>query len=244
MSGKLYSEILDIARVDENLCRDFFNIYETYFENVSFPVFVDHIGHKDKVIVLRDKDQDMVRGFSTFKVMERNVDQKKVYGIFSGDTIIHRDYWGEQELVRSFCYLSGQVAAKMEEGSQLFWLLISKGYKTYRYLPVFTEDYYPSYKSNWPEYEKRVMLAFYQDLYPDEFDPATGLLTFNNKIGNLRPGVGDADEYRVQDPDISYFVNANPEHMKGTELCCLAELSEKNMKSVARIFFMRGERGK
>ncbi len=244
MGGKLYSEILEIDRVDESLCRDFFSIYETYFENVSFPVFVDHIGHKDKVIVLRDKEEKLVRGFSTFKVLDQLIDGKKIYGIFSGDTIIHKDYWGEQELVRSFCYLSGQVASQMEVGEKLYWLLISKGYKTYRYLPVFTENYYPSYKSPWPEYEKKVMLSFYKELYPDEFDSNTGLLTFKNKIGNLRPGVGDADDIRVQDPDIAFFVNANPDHMTGTELCCLAELSELNMKSVAKIFFMRGERGK
>lgn len=237
---KIIGRRIEISELTELLCQEFFDIYQTYFTNVTYPVFKDHIGHKDAVIILSDKDNGKICGFSTLKVITEVIDDKIVHGLFSGDTIIHRDYWGEQELVREFSRYAGEIARKMNKDEKLYWLLISKGYKTYRYLPVFTKEYYPTYKTEWPEWDKKVMTTFYSKLYPDEFNPETGLLTFKENIGSLKRGVGDVDERRLEDPDIAFFAKANPDHMDGVELTCLAELSEENMKSVAKAYFVKG----
>lgn len=237
---KIIGKRIHINELNEPLCESFFSIYQTYFKDVTYPTFKEHIGHKDAIIILSDKNNGDICGFSTLKLMVKEIEGKKVYGLFSGDTIIDKDYWGEQELVREFSRYAGEIAKDLGDDEKLYWLLISKGFRTYRYLPVFTNNFYPTYKAEWPEWDRKVMTAFYSELYPDEFDPKTCLLTFKENIGSLKEGVGDIDEVRIANPDIAFFAKANPDHMSGVELTCLAELSEENLRSVAKKYFVKG----
>ena len=50
---------------------------------------------------------------------------------------------GEQALVGAFCHFAGGLKARDRE-APLFWFLISKGHRTYRYLSLFAHRYYPN----------------------------------------------------------------------------------------------------
>ena len=80
-----------------------FNIYEKYYENAKREKFELDLMNKDKVILLRNQDNHQIEGFSTLKhinfVLENG---KKVRGIFSGDTIIEKEYWGDKSLNLAF----------------------------------------------------------------------------------------------------------------------------------------------
>ena len=41
--------------------------------------------------------------------------------------------------------------------SELYWLLTSKGYKTYRFLPVFFHQFYPCCAAETPALEKELL---------------------------------------------------------------------------------------
>ena len=41
-------------------------------------------------------------GFTTQKVMELEINGCLIHGVFSGDTIIHKSYWGELELFKAW----------------------------------------------------------------------------------------------------------------------------------------------
>ena len=48
----------------------------------------------------------------------------------------------------------GRLMLSLEEvgaGQHLYWLLTSKGYKTYRFLPVFFNEFYPCFSSPTPK---------------------------------------------------------------------------------------------
>ena len=47
----------------------------------------------------------------------------------------------------------------------------------------------------------------------------------------------------MRDPDIRFFSQANPDHMKGVELVCITELSAANLRSIALRYFMLGWNG-
>ncbi len=236
---RLKSEIVPIIEVTSAKRKELFELYFRYFENVTLGIFLDHISHKDHVIILTDQKTSEVKGFCTLMVIELQLDGEKIIGIFTGDTIIERTHWGEQELVRAFTFFCGKNAGIYKQ-QKVYWLLISKGYKTYRYLPVFTKDFYPNHTHVFPERLKSIRNALASQLYPEEFDPQTELITFKNKIGNLRPGIGDIDEIRIQDPAIEFFAQKNPDHMKGVELACIAELSLENLKSISKLYFQKG----
>ncbi|HAZ12629.1 MAG: hypothetical protein A2X86_11475 [Bdellovibrionales bacterium GWA2_49_15] len=236
---RLKSAIVPIGDVSEKQKREMFDLYFRYFENVTLDIFLEHISHKGHVIILTDNQSDAIKGFCTCMVIELQVSGENIVGIFTGDTIIERSHWGEQELVRAFTYYCGQIAAHHRR-DKIYWLLISKGYKTYRFLPVFTKEFYPAHDQVFPPSLKKIRNALATHLYPDEFDAKTDLITFKNKIGNLRSGIGDIDDLRLQDPAIEFFAKANPEHMQGVELACIAELSSGNLKSIAKTYFEKG----
>ncbi|MBC6472628.1 MAG: hypothetical protein GDA48_07315 [Hormoscilla sp. GM102CHS1] len=55
------------------------------------------MSNKDYAILLRDEGQ-IIRGFSTLAVLEFTFAEWQKRAIFSGDTIVHHEYWGEQTL--------------------------------------------------------------------------------------------------------------------------------------------------
>lgn len=63
---------------------------ETYVD-VNEATFQDDFDAKDHVILL---DDGQLRGFSTLKELRVDVDGQTHVGMFSGDTVVARAYWG------------------------------------------------------------------------------------------------------------------------------------------------------
>ena len=187
------------------------------------------MAEKDAVIVLRDA-QGRPCGFSTQKVMRVNVDGRPVRAIFSGDTIIDPSHWGDQELGRAWCHYVGQVRA-VEPNTPLYWFLISKGYRTYLYLPVFFEKFYPACSWPTPPAEKRILNSVASAKFPNYYDPETGLIVFPESHGNLKPELAAVPPRRLKNPHVRFFLDRNPSYAQGVELACLAEISPENMRS-------------
>jgi hypothetical protein len=165
-------------------------------------------------------------------LMEVCVDRRPVSVLFSGDTVIHREYWGSQELVRAWCRLAGQLKARCGD-QPLYWFLISKGHRTYMYLPLFFQDFYPCHDRPTPEFESRLIRALGREKYPRAFDPHTGLIEHSRTHDRLKPAL-DAAPLRVRNPHVTFFLDRNPRYQEGSELVCVAEIAPENMRSLAR----------
>ena len=238
----LKGTIREISEIDSAMEDRFFAIHCRYFENTPRETFLQHLRGKEKAIVLEDSD-GVIQGFSTLKVLAVNAGQQTLYAIFSGDTIIEQAYWRSPELVRIFSCYAGQLKKRLGAETALYWFLISKGYKTYRFLPVYARRFYPTCREPFPEKEKHILDIFARALFPEEYNPATGLITLQQPVGNLRAGTAEISEQRMQDADIRFFSQANPDHMRGVELACITELSAANLRSIALKYFMLGWNG-
>jgi hypothetical protein len=58
----------------------------------------------------------------------------------------------------------------------LFWFLISKGYKTYRYLPLFFREYYPRHTAPTPPWAQSIIDVLGRQKYPRAYDPSAGII--------------------------------------------------------------------
>jgi hypothetical protein len=128
-SPRLAAEVLPIRRVTEELVERLYGLHETHYDGTDPARFRTDLAEKDWVILLREGTTGAPVGFSTQKVMEVCVDRRPVTALFSGDTVIHREYWGSQELVRAWCRLAGQLKARCGD-QPLYWFLISKRHRT------------------------------------------------------------------------------------------------------------------
>lgn len=193
--------------------------------------FQKDLSEKEDVILLRNGSEE-IKGFSTLMLLEQTVDEDPITALFSGDTIIDREYWGENELPKWW----GRYAFSLIDevpGRELYWFLMTKGYKTYRFLPVFFNDFYPRYDQEFLEREKIILDAFASVKFPNNYNPLTGVVSFDGRKDNLREGIADIDERRMNDPHIRYFVERNPGWIQGDELCCLMPLRKDNFNRLA-----------
>ena len=228
LTGKLRSR----AELCDGEIRALFDIFSRHYEKVSWNAFLLDLEEKDYVIMLCDSATGEPRGFSTQQVLEIELEGRTVRAIFSGDTIIDRAFWGEQELVRAWCRFAGRILAA-EPGTLLYWFLISKGYRTYLFLPLFYREFYPRRGAVASRFEKRVVDFLASEKFGDDYDPRTGLIRFAESHGQLSAELAGISPARRGHPDVQFFLSRNPEYAGGQELVCLARIHPDNMKSFA-----------
>src|SRR5271163_5171384 len=121
----IHSRIVSVAKITPGDARAMYEIFARHYDCVSFDQFLVDLSEKDCVLVLRNTNAEIC-GFSTQKVLHLSVGGARVRAVFSGDTIVDRAYWGEQELSRCWCRHVSSVYAE-EPSVPLYWFLISKG---------------------------------------------------------------------------------------------------------------------
>jgi len=207
------------------------------FDSFERSGFDADLAEKRWAILLTNGD-DRIVGFSTQMPMEVRAEGRRVRALFSGDTVVEPAYWGQTELVR----LWGRLALRLLDqagADPLYWFLISMGYKTYRFLPIFFHEFYPRCDAPTPPRQQAVLDALGRAKFPDTYDPATGVIRPNDSNCRLRPGVADIDARRLEDPRVRFFATRNPGHAQGHELACIAPITRANFKPRAYTIFGR-----
>ncbi|HWI60923.1 MAG TPA: hypothetical protein VNT75_03695 [Symbiobacteriaceae bacterium] len=206
-----------------------YNLLTRYFAGVTRTRFEQDLAEKDWVILLEAGSE--IVGFSTLKFTRTTIDGQPVIAVFSGDTIVARESWGESELPR--LWIRHVLSVTAGEQARVFWFLISSGYKTYRFLPVFFREFYPVFDRETPAWVKRLTDQLAADKFGDQYDAAAGVVRFREATP-LQEGVAEVTERRLKDPHVAFFVRANPGHAVGDELVCLCELTPANLTAAGR----------
>jgi len=113
----------------------------------------------------------------------------------------------------------------------VYWFLICSGYKTYRFLPVFFQEFYPSYRSPMPVFEQCVLGTFGRLKFGAQY--RDGIIRFDHPTP-LRPGIAEISKGRLGNPDVAFYVQSNPGHAQGDELACLCPLELTNLTRAGR----------
>jgi hypothetical protein len=221
-----------------NLCARMYALYETYYASTSLPLFLADLQNKDYAILLTDVGGDL-RGFSTLAVTSLEVEGLPHRAIFSGDTIVAHEYWGEQALAFAWIRLAGRIKRE-HPATPLYWFLIVKGHRTYRYLPAFSIDYYPTWSSATPRNIKVLMDGFASSRFGDCYDSQAGLLRFPRSRGHLRQEWAAGPAQDLRRPEVRFFLERNPGYAQGDELVCMTELHGDNLRPLARRLFLKG----
>lgn len=235
MEGKsdIHSYVTDPGSLSEKKREEMFQLMNYYFDNLNRKAFDDDLNEKHWVICIEDKTSAVICGFSTLQLMETVLDKRKIKAFFSGDTIIHRDYWGNMLLEKEWLNLVF-TEVRSNPSAEWYWFLICKGYRTYRYLPVYFKNYYPASGVKMKQKEKEVLDTLGRGRFHEAYDSTNGVIRSLNDY-RLKPGVGDITEELLEDPRIAFFQKMNPEWRNGDELACLVRLEESNLKRQLRI---------
>ena len=199
-------------------------VFKKYYRNTEFKTFKSDLDKKNGAFLLRKKSTGEIVGFSTLLEMKMLINGKKVRGVFSGDTIVEEEYWGNNPLNSAFVkfYLKKLFANPFKP---VYWFLISKGYKTYLLLTNNFLNYYPCFNGE-NKHLADITAAYCNYLYPEYYNEKKKILDFGKDSQSLKGGVAEITaEMCEKFPKIAFFNERNPTWDRGTELPCVGELT-------------------
>lgn len=195
-------------------------LFEAHYASGPLSTFLDDLSRKEGVFMVRRRSDGEIVGFSTLGVYRFNVGGRRIKGLFSGDTIIESAHRGSRTLQQAFAWKLFVEAIKAPLTPQ-YWLLISKGYKTYLLMARNFSEFHP--RRDHPNPQMAAMVRDYcEAMFPGKLNEQTMLLHFGEDANRLKPDVADITEAMRQDPDIRHFEQLNPTWAQGTELPCIA----------------------
>jgi hypothetical protein len=208
------------------------------FEGVTRERFTADLAEKTWALLL--EDEGGLRGFSTLLLYESSPSGEEVCTVvYSGDTIVDPAAWGSAALPR--CWIAA-VRRLREEHLQgrLWWLLLTSGFRTYRFLPVFWKDFWPRWDAPTTPPETQARLDFLaQEKLGDLYLKEEGIVRFPQPQ-RLRGELAEIPEGRLADPHVAFFLEKNPGWAEGDELACLTEIAEENLTAAGRRMWRAG----
>lgn len=227
------SNALPIKDLSDHTINCMAKLYLENYEGTSEALFRSDLAKKDDAIVLY-LGSELV-GFTTLCVYPENHLGAPIRIVYSGDTIVDRKHWGQQELAFSWITRIGEIKAQAPN-VPLYWFLLVKGHRTFKYLSVFGKSFYP----HW-EIDRSDLKPLADQLacprFGDDYNPASGVVEFAESRGHLKPTIAEPTEEDLAKAATHFFLSRNPGYRNGHELVCLCELELANMKPLtARIF--------
>jgi hypothetical protein len=203
-----------------------FRLHACFFRNLDRGLFHGDLREKDWVITVSDGPKFVA--FSTIRLYQETVDDRSLRILFSGDTIVHPEYWSRNLLVPPF---GAFLARLMEErsGEEIYWFLITKGHRTFMSLPVFFRQFVPTLEDE-PQEWKRILDTIACRRFPDCYDPSTGIISPSGQRDFLIPELVEVADARKEGRWVRFFQEKNPGYVRGDELCCLTRISRENIR--------------
>ncbi len=225
MNGLVPRESLNATQRDE-----MFVLLAAHFEGVTRERFERDLAEKNWVVEIRCDGR--LFGFSTLLVREAQHEGKAITAVYSGDTIVASEARGSTALARSWIAAVNAIRAGLDM-RPCYWLLLTSGFRTYRFLPVFWREFFPRHCKPTPPDTQRLLSQLASAQYGTSFDSATGLVRFTQPQ-MLRGRLSLVPPGREKDADVAFFLARNPNHAQGDELVCLTEISEANLTPAGR----------
>ena len=225
INGLLPREELSGVQRDE-----MFLLLSEHFEGVTREQFERDLEEKNWVIEIRRHGR--LLGFSTLLVAETEFDGEMLTVIYSGDTIVAPEAWRSSALPRTWIAAVNALRERVPS-RRCYWLLLTSGFRTYRFLPVFWCRFFPRHGVPTPPREEQLLHHLAATRYGIWYDFSSGIVRFPYPQ-KLRGQIGAVPRGREGDPDISFFLARNSGYANGDELACLTEISDANLTAAGR----------
>jgi len=221
---QVFAKIRSIESLTALEVERMYQLMQLYYENVEPEQFKADLLEKDDVILLHDKEFKTIQGFSTILKVPMTVNNKQLIGVYSGDTVLNKAYWGTAALGITFLRYLWQVKVA-NLSKPIYWFLISKGYKTYLIMANNFPTHYPRYEQETPGRLKAIMNSFYSKKFGGNYIPHEDLIHFDKPSAHLRENIAALTEEQLRLPRVKFFQEKNPQWNKGDELTCIAEMT-------------------
>jgi hypothetical protein len=215
------------------------NLFCQQFDGVSFDVFDRDLERKNWVLLLQNEN-GVLCGFSSMDIYDVDVDGQTIAVVYSGDTVVDSETWSDSAL--SYYWMGAiDYLRRLYRRERLYWFLLVSGYRTYRFLPVYSATFYPRYDKQTPRNIQLIMDTVASARFGNNYNPETGIVRLDAPA-TLKGGYRGIPENRLSDPHIAYFAERNPGHEHGDELVCFSILAEDELTRLGRRMWTKGRK--
>ena len=239
MKLNLSFQLIEVKDINDKQRQRMFELMVDSYNKVKEDNFLIDLNKKNWAGIISDEDE-LVQGFTTFAINPGGSGTDSYHVLFSGDTIIAHEYWGSQVMMKGWCRAVGSIIAA-DPHKKWYWYLLSKGHRTYMYLPLFFEKYYPNPDSEDDNLSlQRIAAAISPKIFGDDWKPNEGIIRFEHSQGELKPEWVSATFQKKGSKYAQYFLERNPHFHQGEELVCIAPIYPENMKRSAKDHLIEG----
>lgn len=215
----------------------------TYFDGVQRDRFDDHLDQSNWVMLIRELDSGILRGFSSFHLYETWFNGEPIAVVQSRDTAVDPCGWPNSVLPRAWIAVARILKQEYRHRS-LYWLLLCSNYRTFRSSATLWRKFYPKQGGAIPQVAQSAGLtletcwsSLVQTLLDPcadvSYDPVRNIATLAHGW-QLRDALQRIPVPRANDPDIRFFAEHNPDHGQGQRLVCLTEIHPANLTIAGR----------
>ena len=200
-------------------------LYLRCYDGSSDALFQRDLAAKDGAIVLWAGEA--LVGFTLVQSYPWQWRGQAITVVYSGDTLVAPEHWGQQTLALAWLeYVATLQAAQPER--PLYWFLLVKGHRTYKYLSAFARQFHPHWQQAHPQWQA-LADALATARFGACYDAARGVVHFPVSQGHLKPQWAEP----TAAPDHAatrFFMARNPGFRQGDELVCVCPLTVANMQ--------------
>lgn len=221
----MIGELIARSELSHDDVGEMYRLFRTHFERVSEQRFREDLDEKHWVVRIRDRTT--LHGFSSLRFMRTGSGASALNVLYSGDTIVAPEARGTTVLART--WIDGVRRLSDYYGtSELYWLLLVSGFRTYRLLPVFWKEFFPQHSRETPPGVRSTIESLSKSVFGPAYSAPEGIVRFPEPQP-LRPELGHIPEGRLEDPHVRFFAKLNPGHCAGDELVCWTRLAQDNL---------------
>lgn len=216
----------DIPSLSEDEINAITTLYLCYYDGSGESIIVSDLKKKTQILLLFHEGE--IVGFTTFELYDRIWDDRPIRVIYSGDTIVHHQHWGQQALAFAWIRFIGELK-RSEPRTSIYWFLIVKGHRTYKYLPAFTKSFYPHWSID--RSDLKPLLDFLaEEKFGEFYDKNSGIITYTHSRGHLKSTFALPLEKETMKSSVQFFLERNPKYYEGDELACICDFDDTNLK--------------
>ncbi|HXW74377.1 MAG TPA: hypothetical protein VEK10_06150 [Steroidobacteraceae bacterium] len=234
----MIGELLPRAALAAADIAEMYRLFTTHFERVSEYRFRVDLERKDWVI--RVRDAKTLLGFTSLQFLRTRAAAGDLNVLYSGDTIMKPEARSTTLLARTWIDSVRRIS-ELHAAAEMHWLLLVSGFRTYRLLPVFWREFFPSCTQPTPAEVRGTVTELAGALFAAGYDERAGIVRFADPQP-LRPELSRIPESRLADPHVRFFASANPGHADGDELVCWTRLAHDNLTAAGARMWHGSER--
>jgi hypothetical protein len=204
---------------------DMFALMDQHFESMVRHRFEEDLAHKDWVMMVKDAGQ--LVGFTTVRLIDTRISSRDATAVYSGDTLVSPAHRMGAAFARGWFVAMRHVQQSRPE-RPLYWFLLSSGFRTYRFMPVYWKEFYPRHDCPTPASWQADIDHLARMEFRDTYDATLGIVRLAHPQV-LRRDVREIPAGRTKDSNIAFFERRNSGHLQGDELVCLTRIAKDNL---------------